>query len=40
MELEQALGLPVDISVYVRNTEPTPFQLIAHAHATRLEARP
>jgi predicted nucleotidyltransferase len=37
MELEQKLGLPVDILIKVRNTEPTPFQVIAHAHAVRLE---
>jgi predicted nucleotidyltransferase len=37
MELEQMLGLPVDILIQVRNTEPTPFQIIAHAHAERLE---
>ena len=36
MELEQALNLPVDILVHVRDTEPTPFQTIAHANATRL----
>ena len=40
MELEQALGLPVDVLVHVRGTELTPFQIIAHAHATRLAARP
>ena len=40
MELEQALGLPVDILVHVRDTERTPFQTIAHAHATRLAVRP
>lgn len=40
MELEQALGLPVDILVHVRDTERTPFQIIAHAHATRLAVRP
>jgi predicted nucleotidyltransferase len=38
MELEQSLGLPVDILVHVRNTEPTPFLKIAHSHAERLEA--
>lgn len=37
MELEQMLGLPADILIQVRNTEPTPFQTIAHAHAERLE---
>lgn len=40
MELEQALGLPVDILVHVRDTERTPFQTIAHAHAIRLAVRP
>ncbi len=40
MELEQALGLPVDILVRVRNAEPTPFQSIAQAQAVRLEGRP
>jgi predicted nucleotidyltransferase len=40
MELEQALGLPVDILVHVRDTELTPFQTIAHAHATPLAVRP
>jgi len=40
MELEQALGLPVDILVRVRNAEPTPFQIIAQAHAVRLEGSP
>jgi len=40
MELEQVLGLPVDILVHARDTERTPFQTIAHAHATRLEVRP
>jgi len=39
MELEQVLGLPVDILVQVRNAEPTPFQTIAKAHAKRLEMR-
>lgn len=38
MELEQALGLPVDILFHVRNTEPTPFQTIVRAQAVRLEA--
>ena len=37
MELEQVLGLPVDILIQVRNTEPTPFQALAQAHAERLE---
>lgn len=37
MELEQAMGLPVDILVRVKNTEPTPFQAIAKAHAARIE---
>ena len=40
MELEQALGLPVDILVRVRNAEPTPFQIIAQAQAVRLAGRP
>lgn len=40
MELEQALGLPVDVLVHVRGTELTPFQTIAHAHAERLEEQP
>jgi len=40
MELERSLGLPVDILVHVRHTEPTPFQTIARAHAARLEERP
>lgn len=40
MELEQMLGLPVDILVHVRNTEPTPFQTIAYAHAERLDIKP
>lgn len=37
MELEQALGLPVDILVRVKTTEPTPFQVIVKAHAARIE---
>ena len=40
MKLEQALGLPVDVLVHVRDTELTPFQKIAHAQATRLETQP
>jgi predicted nucleotidyltransferase len=36
MELERALGLPVDILVHVRDTEPTPFQTIAFAQAEPL----
>lgn len=40
MELEQALGLPVDILVRVKNTEPTPFQAIVQAHAARIETNP
>ena len=39
MELEQVLGLPVDIVIQVRNTEATPFQTIAREHATRLEVQ-
>lgn len=39
MDLEQALGLPVDILIQVRNTEPTPFQTIVHAQAARLGVR-
>jgi predicted nucleotidyltransferase len=40
MELEAGLGMPVDIVTQVRNEFPTPFQVIARAHAVRLEARP
>ena len=40
MELEGALGLPVDLLFHEKNTEPTPFQAIALTHATRLEIRP
>ncbi len=40
MGLEQALGLTVDILVYVRNTELTPFQTIAYTDATRLDVKP
>lgn len=40
MELEQRLGLPVDLLVCSRKTKPTPFQLIARAHAVRLELHP
>jgi predicted nucleotidyltransferase len=39
MELEQVLGLPVDILIHVRNTELSPFQTIAQAHAARLEVQ-
>ncbi len=39
MELEQMLGLPVDILIHVRNTELTPFQTIAYAHAVRLDVK-
>jgi len=39
MELEQRLGLPVDILIHMRNTERTPFQTIAYARAARLEFR-
>jgi len=39
MKLENALGLPVNVVVHVRKTEPTPFQIIARSHAARLEAR-
>lgn len=38
MELEDLLGLPVDILAQVRTQAPTPFQLIARAGAVRLEA--
>jgi len=37
MDLEQVLGLPVDMVIQVRNDEVTPFQAIVHGHATRLE---
>jgi len=37
MELEQRLGLPVDILIHVRHTQPTPFQAIAQANAVQLE---
>ncbi len=36
MTLEQALDLPADILVYVRNSELTPFQVIAYSQASRL----
>lgn len=36
MELEQRLGLPVDLLIRSRKTKPTPFHLIARAHAVRL----
>lgn len=37
MELEQRLGLPVDLLIRSRKTKPTPFQLIARAYAVRLD---
>ncbi len=37
MELEQGLGLPVDLLIRSRNAKPTPFQFIARAGAARLE---
>lgn len=40
MGLEQALGLPVDILIHVRNTDPTPFQTIAYLQAVRLSVVP
>ncbi len=39
MELENGLGLPVDVLTQARDAEPTPFQRIARAGAVRLEAR-
>lgn len=38
MELEQRLGLPVDLVFRLRNAKPTPFQLIARHRAVRLES--
>jgi predicted nucleotidyltransferase len=38
MELEAALGLPVDILQHVRGTPATPFQTIAKARAVKLGA--
>lgn len=40
LELEDGLGLPVDVISQARDAEPTPFQRIARAGAIRLEARP
>ncbi|RKT45755.1 nucleotidyltransferase family protein [Thiocapsa rosea] len=40
LELEEGLGLPVDVISRARNAEPTPFQRIARASAVRLEAGP
>lgn len=40
MELEQVLGLPVDILIRSRKTKATPFQIIARAQAARLESSP
>lgn len=37
MELENRLGLPVDIVAKARSATPTPFQTIARARAARLE---
>jgi predicted nucleotidyltransferase len=37
MELEQQLGLPVDIVSKSRNACATPFQIIAQSHSTQLE---
>lgn len=39
MELENKLGLPVDILIHVRNEKPTPFQNIARSQGARLETR-
>lgn len=38
IELEDLVGLPVDIVVQARNATPTPFQRIARANAVKLEA--
>jgi predicted nucleotidyltransferase len=40
LELEERLGLPVDVISQARDAEPTPFQRIARAAAVRLEAQP
>lgn len=40
MELEQMLGLPVDLLIHSKKAKPTPFQSIARAHAARLESTP
>lgn len=40
LELEEGLGLSVDVISRARDAEPTPFQRIARAAAVRLEARP
>jgi uncharacterized protein len=40
LELEEGLGLPVDVVSRARDAAPTPFQRIALAGAVRLEARP
>jgi predicted nucleotidyltransferase len=37
MELENRLGLPVDLLIHVRSEKPTPFQVIARLQAARLE---
>ena len=37
LELENRLGLPVDLIVKTRAAAPTSFQTIARAHAARLE---
>lgn len=39
MELEQALGLPVDIIVQDEDSQCTPFQEIAYANSIKLEAK-
>jgi predicted nucleotidyltransferase len=36
--LEQQLGLPVDVIAVTRGADPTPFQQIARARGSRLEA--
>jgi len=38
LELEKALGLPVDILVHDESSQLTPFQEIAYADAIKLEA--
>lgn len=39
MELENRLGLPVDLLIHVRSEKPTPFLIIARSNAARLETR-
>ncbi|UHD17689.1 nucleotidyltransferase family protein [Thiocapsa bogorovii] len=40
LELEERLGLPVDVISHARDEEPTPFRRIVRAAAVRLEAHP